>query len=59
MPIKGLSANTSKVSPALAPTKEDPMPDDRSGTFVMNPNAPVFVPQQEDPPSMLLAPLHR
>ena len=34
----------------LAPIKEDEMPYDPSGNFIMNPEAPVFVPRQ---PGML------
>lgn len=34
----------------LAPIKEDEMPYDASGNFIMNPEAPVFVPRQ---PGML------
>ncbi|KAM0804400.1 hypothetical protein BDR22DRAFT_597519 [Usnea florida] len=52
--VRGTAPSTpEKVKDAPEPTKEDPIPyHHHSGTFVMNPNAPVFVPKQEDQPTM-------
>ena len=41
-----VSNRTTDTHQGLTPIEEDEMPYTRSGTFVMNPNAPVFVPRQ-------------